>query len=99
MYACMHVSMHVYITCNYSIILFASIKELHHIWIISGVVVIIIVLGMTTIFGSVILGRYCKRVKKECHEVELFEMTQNPVYENSIHTISNSAYGQFLKQL
>lgn len=30
--------------------------------------------------------------KKEVHEVEQFEMTENPVYDKFIHTTSNSAY-------
>lgn len=70
------------------------------VWIIVvGAVITATILMLTiilTLVGCVVFLKHHKRCEQEAEhqEIELFEMTQNAVYESPIQIINNNAYGQ-----
>ena len=68
-----------------------------YFWIIAIIAVIFVGLLISLIVGPgcvIILKNRKGRKIHRCHKIEMFTMTKNPVYDNPIHVISNSAYGQ-----
>ena len=67
-----------------------------YFWIMVGsaVAVFAVLLTLMTALGCAVFLKVCKRNKKERQNVELFDMTQNPLYDHFHNIVSNSAYGQ-----